>query len=119
MARLGIAEILIIFVILLPFYFLPTIIAISSKKSNRIAIFILNFFLGWTFLGWIVSLVWAFTSNSNKPIINNTFSNSETESKKKEVDNTFENLQKLKNLLDSGILTQAEFDEQKAKILQK
>ncbi|HEY1801793.1 MAG TPA: superinfection immunity protein [Terriglobales bacterium] len=40
-------------------YFLPSIIALAHSKRNTLAIFLLNFFLGWTFIGWIVALVWA------------------------------------------------------------
>jgi hypothetical protein len=43
-------------------YFLPTMIAVARKHRNALPIFILNLFLGWTFLGWIVSLVWCFTA---------------------------------------------------------
>jgi hypothetical protein len=38
-------------------YFLPAIV--GSRKRNSGAIFILNLFLGWTFVGWVVALVWA------------------------------------------------------------
>lgn len=40
-------------------YFLPTIIAFKRGKRNRGAILALNLFLGWSLLGWVVSLVWA------------------------------------------------------------
>ena len=40
-------------------YFLPSIIASSRKHKNKLAIFLLNLLLGWTVLGWIVSLVWS------------------------------------------------------------
>jgi hypothetical protein len=40
-------------------YFLPTVIAAARGKRDVGAIFVLNFFLGWTFVGWIISLVWA------------------------------------------------------------
>jgi hypothetical protein len=40
-------------------YFLPSIA--GRKKQNHTAIFALNFFLGWTIVGWIVPLVWALT----------------------------------------------------------
>lgn len=46
------------------FYFLPSFIAYTRKKQNGWAIFILNFFLGWTFIGWVVALVWAFTNDN-------------------------------------------------------
>lgn len=56
-------------------YFLPTIIALIRRSNNSGGIFLLNLFLGWTFIGWIVSLVWAVASrNSNTPvIINNNY----------------------------------------------
>ncbi len=40
-------------------YFLPSIVAKSRKKVNTGSIFVLNLFLGWTLLGWVVALVWA------------------------------------------------------------
>jgi hypothetical protein len=41
------------------FYFLPTLIALARSKRNTLSIFLLNFFLGWTFIGWVIALVWA------------------------------------------------------------
>jgi hypothetical protein len=40
-------------------YFLPSIIAAARSKRDLLSIFLLNFFLGWTAIGWIVALVWA------------------------------------------------------------
>jgi hypothetical protein len=40
-------------------YFLPTIIAVLHEKHDKVSIFLLNFFLGWSLIGWIVALVWA------------------------------------------------------------
>jgi hypothetical protein len=40
-------------------YFIPAIVAFCRKKTNRAAILAVNIFLGWTFLGWVVALVWA------------------------------------------------------------
>ena len=45
-------------------YFIPTIIGL--RKRNAAAIFMLNLFLGWTFVGWVVALVWAFTVDSEQ-----------------------------------------------------
>jgi Na+/proline symporter len=56
-------EWLIIFVIILIPYFIPSVIA--KKTSNAVPIFLLNLFLGWTFIGWIGALIWALNSNSN------------------------------------------------------
>ena len=49
----------IIFVFMLLPYFLPTIIAVLREKHDKVSIFLLNFFLGWSLIGWIVALVWA------------------------------------------------------------
>jgi hypothetical protein len=40
-------------------YFLPTIIAAARSKRDTTAILLLNFFLGWTMIGWVVALIWA------------------------------------------------------------
>ena len=48
------------------FYFLPAVIASRRHHHNSGAIFMLNLLLGWTFLGWVVSLVWALTKVEKK-----------------------------------------------------
>lgn len=48
-------------IILAAIYFLPTLIAMSRKRDNTGAIFALNLFAGWTFIGWLVAMVWAAT----------------------------------------------------------
>lgn len=52
---------IILFILSLALYFLPTIIALLRGHRNALAIFLLNFFLGWTFIGWVVALVWSAT----------------------------------------------------------
>jgi hypothetical protein len=42
-------------------YLVPTLVAAHRKHLNTMAIFVLNLLLGWTFLGWAVAMVWAFT----------------------------------------------------------
>lgn len=49
-------------VVVLALYFLPWLIAASRSHHNMTAIFLLNLFLGWTFLGWVAALVWSFTT---------------------------------------------------------
>jgi len=41
------------------FYFVPTIIAVIVKHNSLGAVVVLNFFLGWSMVGWVVALVWA------------------------------------------------------------
>jgi hypothetical protein len=55
---------LILFVV----YLLPTIIAAARWHYNAGAIFILNLFLGWTFLGWLAALIWACTDSRRDPV---------------------------------------------------
>ena len=51
---------LLIFAVLgLCLYFLPSFMAYSRKHLNLGAVFVFNLFLGWTFLGWVICLVWA------------------------------------------------------------
>lgn len=48
-------------------YFIPTIVAGVREQPNGISIFILNLFLGWTYVGWVVCLVWAYLGAGDKP----------------------------------------------------
>jgi Superinfection immunity protein len=57
-------ESLVWFGMFLFMYFLPALVAWKRKHRNTSAIGVLNFLLGWTMIGWIGSLVWAFTSNT-------------------------------------------------------
>jgi len=42
-------------------YFLPVMIAASNRHPHAAGITVLTLFLGWTFVGWVVALVWAVT----------------------------------------------------------
>jgi hypothetical protein len=48
-------------------YFLPSIIALARSKRDTLAIFLLNLFLGWSVIGWIVALVWA--AKNDAPVV--------------------------------------------------
>ncbi|MEO1316202.1 MAG: superinfection immunity protein [Pseudomonadota bacterium] len=50
---------LIILIVGLVVYFLPTMIAIKRRMRRQAGVGVLNTFLGWTFLGWVGALVWA------------------------------------------------------------
>jgi hypothetical protein len=71
----GIAITLIMFIQALPvlitffmiiatilFFMLPSYISMFRGHSNTAAIVVLNILLGWTCIGWIAALVWAFTA---------------------------------------------------------
>lgn len=48
----------------LGFYFLPTIVAVYADAPNTASIAVINVFLGWTFIGWVVSLAMAVAGNT-------------------------------------------------------
>jgi len=133
----------ILFVLLVP-YFLPTIIAILRQKTNTGSIFALNLLLGWSLIGWVVALIWALSSDNMRTqtvIVNNMppapagqapaydykgiqLQRKATGSGSTDMKHTdagqpdkYEQLRKLKQLLDEGVLTQEEFDKQKSKLL--
>jgi len=47
-------------------YFLPTIIAGGRNHQNLSAILILNLLVGWTFVGYVIALVWSFTAQARR-----------------------------------------------------
>jgi len=58
MQNFTIAE-LVLLTLVLVIYFLPSFIALLRQHKNKLSIFLLNLFLGWTVLGWVSSLVWS------------------------------------------------------------
>lgn len=49
-------------------YFAPAILAFALKRRQLIAIAVLNLFLGWTLIGWVVALVWACIHEQRKEV---------------------------------------------------
>jgi hypothetical protein len=43
-------------------YMLPTIVAGSRHHPNTAPVLVLNLLLGWTLVGWAVALAWALTA---------------------------------------------------------
>ena len=54
----------ILFLVALGLYFLPTIVAVSRKVPHMGSVVVINLFLGWTFIGWVVALAMAVRSRS-------------------------------------------------------
>ena len=48
-----------VLIIGLAFYFLPSIIGAVRKVPNIGSVVVINFFLGWTLVGWVVALAMA------------------------------------------------------------
>ncbi len=50
---------LFIVIIVIGAYFLPTIVAVTRKVTNQGSVAVINCFLGWTLIGWVVALAMA------------------------------------------------------------
>lgn len=112
-------------------YFLPAIEAALRQHRNLGALAALNFFLGWTLVGWVAALVWALTKqgateaqvpavapeapSSWSPPVQAAFSAQPPVAPP----SVAEELIKLSELMDRGLLTREEFDAQKAAILSR
>lgn len=59
-------------------YFMPSIIANNRRHKDRFAILLVNFLLGWTSIGWVIALVWSFTSSQDSVVIIHNDSNSKS-----------------------------------------
>jgi len=61
---------LLIFLVVLGLYFLPTIIVVARKKREMGPVIVVNILLGWTFIGWVVALAMSFGDNQTVTIHN-------------------------------------------------
>ena len=43
-------------------YFAPTVLACYRNHPNSVPIIVVNLFLGWLLVGWVVALAWACTA---------------------------------------------------------
>lgn len=48
-----------LFALLIGVYFIPTIVATQRNVLNKWSVAVINLFLGWTLLGWVVALAMA------------------------------------------------------------
>ena len=62
---------IVILILFLAVYFLPTLIAVCRAKRNIGAIFALNLFLGWSFIGWVAAFILAVMPDFDKIDKNN------------------------------------------------
>ncbi len=107
-------------------YLLPTYEAWKRKQPNLVSIFALNLLLGWTLIGWVVSLVWALKAidpeaaarGSVDPWAPREPTHAPPPAAQPALRASMaDELRKLSELKTDGVLTSAEFDEAKAKIL--
>jgi len=90
-------------ILILAIYFLPSIIGYNHRNANSICL--VNLFLGWTLIGWVVAIVWAVSEDKKEVVIADN---------KKSIS---EQLMLLKELHEDGTLTKEEFDAEKKRLL--
>ena len=89
-------------------YLLPALIAAHRQHKSKIAIFALNLLLGWSFLGWALALIWSLTApKSEAPVVVNQAAPA----------SAADELGKLAELRDKGVLTDEEFEARKKALL--
>ena len=54
---------LLLILLLLLIYILPISLAYKNKIRNRHSLYVVNIFLGWTLIGWVVCLAWSVSSS--------------------------------------------------------
>jgi len=55
--------------VLFVMYWLPTLVAIVRRTPSALGVAVINFFLGWTVIGWIVALVLALAAYPAERVI--------------------------------------------------
>ena len=103
-------EIILILLFFLLLYFLPSFVGIGKRNSG--AIFVLNLFLGCTFIGWVVALVWACCDDET---VRETQVPKETDQPKPD---KYDEIEKLFDLKTKGIISEEEFTKQKQLLLE-
>lgn len=96
------------FLIFIPLYLIPSIIAVLKKHRHKYAIIAVNVLGGLLYgVGWLVALVWALIppSQTAQPVVVEASPSAADE------------LEKLHRLKQSGALTEEEYDARKKVIL--
>lgn len=101
-------EIIILIIGSFGLYFLPSLIGMSKRNAG--AIFVLNFFLGWTFIGWVVAMVWACTYDSRQAYVQAPYNKPTSLS-------SVDQIMKLTTLREKGAISEVEYLREKEKIL--
>ena len=74
---------LIIFFLIIAAYFIPFIIALIRDIRNKVSVFFLNLFLGWTLIGFFVLLFYASLTNATANISVVDFAKGKSKKRKK------------------------------------
>jgi hypothetical protein len=120
-------------IVSLTIYFFPFLLSLLT--GNRIgSVFVMNFFLGWTFIGWVWALVWAVTPDrkQDQVIVHNHLPNEkvtierektiqEVASSEQQIDKAslLNQLSQLHSLREKNVITEDMYEKEKQEILNK
>lgn len=115
---------IIIGIIALYLYLLPSIVAFKKDNPYKSIIVIVNLFFAWTFLVWVILLIYVYFPK-NKTILDPIIDPSGTLSSKKDNNKLYrfnshsdkaETLKELYQLKQAGAITDKEFKEKRKKL---
>jgi len=112
----------IIFVLVI-IYFIPAVIAFLKGHLSAGAIFALNLLLGWSLIGWVIALVWSLKNDPDKTTKNiadaliSTTDNEIPSHKNQKNKSPSDEISKLADLKDQGLLSEDEFINAKDRII--
>lgn len=95
--------VLIIAIAIMVVYVAPSIIALKRKIRNKEILVVLNLIFGWTLAGWVGCLIWSLVEQKNNLT---------------KLEDKYTEIIKLQELKDRGALTEEEFANEKAKLLE-
>ena len=95
--------VLIIAIAAMVVYVAPSIIALKRKVRNKEILVVLNLIFGWTLAGWVGCLIWSLVEQKNNLT---------------KLEDKYTEIIKLQELKDRGALTEEEFANEKAKLLE-
>ena len=58
---------LVVLAVLVALYFLPTVVAFRRRVPNVVQVALVNFFFGWSVIGWIIALIMAVRPAATAP----------------------------------------------------
>lgn len=96
---------LFLFLIMTAVYFVPAGLAFYKDHPHKLLILMANIIAGWTMFVWVGCLIWCFIDAEQLP------------QSRSAANSGIDQLGKLHELKENGVISQAEFDAKKAKLL--
>jgi hypothetical protein len=114
--QLDAAVIPFVLILAVAIYFIPTAIAALNKHPQLLGIGIVNLFLGWTLIGLLAVLIWAFVKPS-PPVILIQNPSPPPIPRPPQRPTIEDELSSIVRLKDARIITEAEYTARRARIL--